>query len=443
MKQVLVILTFGALCGAISGTSRAAETPDVPEWSLADLERLALTDNPDLKSARAGYEAVSKTVTEALSAYLPQISAQARFDQTTLPAPSALSNTLIGTSEPYASVVVGVRQMIFDFGKNLSLIQAARGDAASAEQEAEATKAVVLLAVDRACFGVQAADGLLSVAKKSLERYEETLRRTEVLVRTGARPPFDLTQAKVEVANARLTVINAQGALQIARITLLNVIGKEKQIDFKLKPESAATAAPDSRDLKLDQLTSIALESRPEVKSNSAQVEAARSRFSSAFRDYLPSIGFEGWYGKYLPDYPVPLRDSWGVGAVLSWRLFDGLKTTARVGELGARREQQEALLDRQRERIVSEVASAYTGLAQSESNVQLATDRLTAAQENVRLAQKRYEASVATILELLVAQNALVSAEAFNIDARAQHEIAVASLRTAVGGTLPAKGTP
>ena len=405
-------------------------------WTLEEVQKIASNQNPDLKSARSNYEATAKVVGESVSGYLPHVDVEADFEQTTLPNPSALSSGLIGTAANYSTAIVSVRQLLFDFGKVLSQIQASTSRSHSAEQQAIAVKIAVKLSVQRAFYNVVEAQNLVLVAKEALKQFEETHRRTEVLVRTGARPAFDLTQANVELSKAKLGQISAENSRDLSKIALLNFMGIQKQVSFELK-EIAEMESVTAQKLNLTKLTDEALKLRPEVHESEFSLDAVRGDLHAESRDYFPTISVHAWYARYLPDFPPPLDNSWGVGVGATWHIFEGLKTTFRVGELSARVDQQEANLEKTRESISAEVATSYMDLVRSESDLQVANETLAFAKENLRLADKRYQANVATILELLVAETSLVNSEAVAVQSRYRHEIALASLERAVNGPL------
>jgi outer membrane protein len=432
--EFMQTLVIGVATILAAGTARASET--AVEWNLAEVRRIALERNPDLKSARANYEAASKVVGQSLSEYLPHVDVSAKFEESTLPSPSAGSTGLLGTAEPYTAAVISVRQTLFDFGRALNQIEASVALSHSAEQDAISVRNIVALNVYRAFFDVSATEKLVSVAQKSVERFMETHRRTEVLVRTGAKPKFDLSQSNVELAKAKLALVNAQNAREIARITLLNLMGMPQTTDFTLA-EIVDTKDVESSQLGLKALTQKALLSRPELKRAEFATDAARYSFQSEVRNYFPVIAAQGWYGKYLPNYPESLRDSWGAGVGISWHIFEGMRTSFRTGELSARVDQQQAQLEKQRQNISAEVSASFMSLVQSEDNYKIAKEAEEYSQENLRFAKKRYEASVGTILELLIAEASLVNAEAVAVQARYHHEISIATLERAVNAPL------
>lgn len=419
-----------------------AEEPPKYTWTLDEAKKIALDNNPDLKSARANYEAASKGVGVALSAYLPHIDLYAKYEQTTLPSPSAGATAQLGNSLPYKMATVSLNQTVFDFGKALSRISSNRATSRAAEQEAVAVRDAVLLAIQKAFYEVQSTTQLVDVAKKGVAKFEETLRRTEVLVRTGAKPKFDLSQASVEVAKAKLALIGAQNTHDFARIALLNLMGIQEQVPFNLVDSSTPTefVGVSAETLKLPHLIEKALGARPEMKKQQYSLEAARYDFSGELRNYLPTVSLQAWAGKFLPDYPTAITNSWGVALVGTWHVFDGLETTFRTGQLSAKIDNQEALVEKDKLSIMAEVTRGYKDLIRSEDSLRVTEEALESSKENLYLAQRRYDANVATILELLTAETSLLNAEATAVTARYDHEIALATLRRAVNAPLREK---
>jgi TolC family type I secretion outer membrane protein len=409
---------------------------EVHQWQLSDVIKIALESNPDLKSAEANYEATSKTVMEAISGYLPQLNLSAGINQTNLPSPSAGASSQVGIKLTYSSAIFSLSQTLFDFGKVLSQINANRAQTDSAEQQSLVVKYAVQVAVERAFYNVIANQKLLEAAKRSEDQFQETYRRTSVLVSSGTKPSFDLTQAKVQLAKAKLGEINAQNFVDLSRIALINLMGISDDVAFELK-EPEKYNSPPSSSMDLKDLQNKALQFRPEMKSSEFAVKQARFQLHGVMTQYLPTLSFLGYYGTYQPNYPVEIRTAYSAGLGLTWNLFDGLNTTSRVGELSYRLDQQESLQDREKDSIFAEVASDYKELIRSESQLEVADDALASARENSQLANKRYQASVATILELLVAESSLIESEGAAIQAKYQRQIALAQLRKAVNAPL------
>ena len=416
-----------------------AQEPAKYKWTLEEVKNIAFEKNPDLKSARSNYDAASRGVGIATSGYLPHIDLSAKYDQTTLPSPSAGTSAQLGTALPYKMAIASLNQTIFDFGKVLSKISSSRASSNAAEQEVISVHNAIELAVQKTFYDVESTSQLVEVARKGLSKFDETLRRTEVLVRTGAKPKFDLSQARVEVGKAKLAFISAQNTHEFAEIALLNLMGIPEQAAFTLVDSGTPTefVGVTSDKLKLPELIHKALLARPEMKRQEFALDAARFNLSGELRNFLPTVSLQAWAGKFLPDYPPSISDSWGVAVVGTWHVFEGLETTFKASQLSAKVDSQEALVEKDKLAIMAEVTRGYRDLNRSENNLSVAEEALEASKENLNLAQKRYDANVATILELLTAESSLLGAEATAVTARYDHEVALATLRRVVNAPL------
>jgi outer membrane protein TolC len=419
-----------------SGTDVSSALPKYT-WSLEDVIGIALNSNPDIQSAQDNLAAASRVIQEAYSDYLPQVDASGYSVRSTLPSPSAGSTALLGLNRAYTEGMVGVRQTLFDFGRGLQDIRARRAESRSAEQDLIALRNVIELSTERAFYDVASAQKLVEVARKSLAQFQETYRRTDLMVRTGVRPAFDLSQAAVELSKAQLALINAKNARDLAKISLLNIMGMARVETFALKEPASQGPSLPLNTLSMDRLTDTALQARPEMRRYRFDREAAIARLKLQRSDYMPTLAASGWYGRFLPDYPTALRSAWSYGVGVQWNLFDGLATTFRIKELEARLDQEEALAKRQNQSIVAEVATAFMNLMRAEQNETVADEGLVFAKENFHYAQLRYDSDIGTILELLVAETSLVNADAVQVQARYRYATSLAALQTAVNAPL------
>jgi OMF family outer membrane factor len=428
-----------ALPIAFSTSSEIATSSAPPKytWDLDDVIRIALNSNPDLQSAQDNFEAAKRVLQESYSDYLPTLDGSVFKEHTTLPSPSAGSTPLLGLDRSYSAGVATMRQTLFDFGKGLEDIRAKRAESRSSEEDLLALRNIIQLSAEKAFYDVAADEKLVEVANKSFDQFQETYRRTKLMVQTGTRPEFDLSQALVELSKAELAVINAKNARDLAKIVLLNIMGWQKVETFALKEPVGQSESMRAENLSMDMLTDKAMEFRPEMRRANLLIEASLDRLKEQQRTYLPTIAASGWYGRFLPDYPDAIRGAWGYGVGASWNLFDGMATTFRVKELEARLDQEEALAKRQHLSIVAEVASAYMNLLRAEQNQTVADAGLVYAKENFHYAQLRYGADVGTILELLVAETSLVTADAVQVQAHYRYATSLAALQTAVNAPL------
>ena len=105
--------------------------------------------------------------------------------------------------------------------------------------------------------------------------------------------------------------------------------------------------------------------------------------------------------------------------------------------------EQYQAALARAdvtKQQIIQQVFTAYYSLRTSTDRVRTSRDLLASATQSETVARERYREGVGSIVDLLVAQNALANARAQSVDARWQWRTSLAQLAHDVG-VLNARG--
>jgi outer membrane protein TolC len=177
-------------------------------------------------------------------------------------------------------------------------------------------------------------------------------------------------------------------------------------------------------------LVGEAYRQRPESRQARLQVEAADARARRAFRDFLPDITANAFYGGVRAD----LNEVWEIGLGLSWSLFDGGNRVARYRETRVLLEGAQARVRATELDISREVEQAQINVSESNDRIQAAKTAVESALENFRLAQGRFDAGVGTILELTDAQLALTQTQNAETQALADYRIALARLQRAVG---------
>ena len=128
----------------------------------------------------------------------------------------------------------------------------------------------------------------------------------------------------------------------------------------------------------------------------------------------------------------MPTR--WSITGQLTWNLFEGFFTQHRVKETQALVETARANYDTVELQVRLEVEQAYIAVTEAAERFGATEKAVESAQENLRLAQGRYDAGVGTILELTEAQLSLTNAEADSVRAVTDYRVGLAVLDRVVG---------
>jgi outer membrane protein TolC len=230
----------------------------------------------------------------------------------------------------------------------------------------------------------------------------------------------------VDVANARVEVIQARNAERLARVALATAMGLPPTTPLQI--EDNLIYQPVTLDPA--RLLEEALRQRPESRQARLQADAAGSQVRRAFRDFFPDITGGGFYGAQRTDF----SEIWELNVGLTWPIFDGGNRIARYREAKANVDAAQARVRATELDVAREVEQAQSNVIETQERIQAAQVAVASAQENFRLAQGRFDAGVGTILELTDAQLALTQAQVNEALALADYRIALARLDRATG---------
>jgi outer membrane protein TolC len=395
--------------------------------SLEEALSIALERQPQIRARINDYEAAKARVSQALAPLLPQLGSSwtATRDQTVTQRTRVgrlqtdftwdTSNTLKGT----------LSQKLFDFGKAFAATDQAKANAESFREDIELQKDLIALAVKESYYNILFSQRLMKVNRQALERAELNLRSAKGFFEVGTRPKSDVTRAEVDVANARLKIIQAKNAVRLARAALNTAMGIPVDSPTEVKDTLAYEPFPVDQPL----LVKEALSGRPEYRQIKVRVEAAEAGVRQAFRNFFPDLTGDAFVGTTRAD----MNEIWELGITLKWEIFDGGSKVAKYQEAKAGLEAAKARVHALELEIWKEVEQAHSDLIETEERIQAAQASVASAQENFKLAQGRFDAGVGTILELTDAQLALTQAQSTEAQALADFRIARSRLEHAL----------
>ncbi|MFT3711792.1 MAG: TolC family protein [Archangium sp.] len=396
---------------------------------------LAKKNHPSLQLADANVDVTSARVEQARGVLLPQVSATGIFSRSQ----GSFARVGTGTAAPSAatpnnlfSFGLTATQTLWDFGAIERLRQAGFNREALAATE-RATQLTVALNVRRAYFVASAQTALVNVAQQTLANTQLHLTQANARVGVGQGTSIDVAQAKTQVANAELQLINAKNALTLSMVTLSQTIGMLAPQDWQV---SEALLAPvEHEDDEVKELVQQALDARPEVAAIRKQQEAVVAQRLAAIGGYIPTLNANGSVSEAGTD-PSTLGPNWAFGVTLSWNLFNGLQTTGQVHEADAQARVIQAQLDTQLLQVRTDVEQARATVMAQRTALTSADTAVDAAQEQLTLAEARFKNGVGSLLEVGDAQLQSTTANAQRVQARLNLATARAQLLAALGVT-------
>jgi outer membrane protein len=424
--SLLVALTCGLANAqapaspAKAQTARQTSTSATP-LTLAEAEAIALKNNPQITVGRLRALVAEQYVRESRAALLPN----AYLSLTAVDAnPGSriaagfLNNPILF---PRAAEGASVSQLVTDFGRSSNLLSSSEFSAKAEDQNAAATRANILLAVDQAFYNSLGTQALVRVADETVQARQTLVDKVEALTTAKLKSELDLSFSKVELARAKLLLLEARNNYQAALAGLSAVLGYPTEQNFQLVEETS-TLTPPAPDVQ--PLIQQALEQRPEIKALQFEVASAQ-KFGNAEHDlWRPSVNALGVVGE------APVRDdhipNWygAVGVNINIPVFSGFLYNARAKAADLQTE-----ADRQRLRDLENTISRDVRVSWQDTN--RAYERLSVTEQlrqqadlALDLAQARYNLGLGSIVEFTQAELQKTEADIADTDATYQYRL-------------------
>jgi outer membrane protein len=421
MKRALWIL----LCSAGVAMAQAPM-----RLTLDEAQAIALKNHPQVSAALLNAAAANQVTTEVRSSYYPtlfgSVTGAGALNNSRLAA-GALSNSII-----YDRLATGftVGQTITDFGRTSNLVASSRLHALAQQESATATRADVLLQVNRAYLGALRARTVLVVAEQTVAARQLIVDQITTLANSKLRSGLDVSFANVNLGEAKLLLANAQNDLKSSFAELSTALGFRDQRTFELAEPSAPGTLPENA----VQLVADAMQARPELASyrdeHDSALRLARAERALSF----PTVSGIATSG-VLPAHEDTLHNRYAAAGVnVNIPIFNGHLFSARRTEAELRAQAAEQNLRDLENRISRDVQVAWLNASTAYQRLDLTAQLLNQAVQALDLAQTRYDLGLSSIVELSQAQLNKTSAEIASASAKYEYDLQRAVLNYQVG---------
>jgi multidrug efflux system outer membrane protein len=410
---------------------------------LNPLVEQALNGNQNLRVAAARLEQAQDQLSIARSALFPVVELSSSATRSKQSANRPLSSNSVVKSTVQNDFLLGpsVSYEVDLFGRVRREVEGARATAQQAEADFQNTRLLLLATLVTDYFSLREVDAEIAVVRHSLQLQNDALTFVTTRHDLGFATGLDLAQqqALYDASATQLELLQVQRAqFEHAVATLVGAPAPS----FALAASNLTPPLPPLSLLPLG-LPSDLLQRRPDVASAERAMAAANARIGVARAAYYPSIdllpGFgtpgAGWESKALSTlFAAPSR-LWSIGLSASQTLFDAGKTRANVRFADA---DYIAAVASYRQTVLTameEVENGITGLATLERAERQASASVRSAQRAFDIATDRYKGGVDTYLDVITAQQTLLTNERQAVQIQGQQLTTAVFLVKALGG--------
>ncbi|HLJ45762.1 MAG TPA: TolC family protein [Bryobacteraceae bacterium] len=430
-RRKIRVVYLAVVC---AGVVMAQPTPQPPALSLQEAETAALKNHPQILAAQNEAEYSGQQVTVARAPYFPVIAGDMTASAANIG--SRIGAGYLTDSRLFNRYGQGItfNQLVTDLGRTKNLVASSQLNSQAAAQNVTATKYDVLLAVNRAYYGVLRAQAVVRVAQQTVDARQLLLDQVNALARNNLKSQLDVSFSEVSVSEAKLLVINAEDAVDEAYAELARAMGSDQVINYRLAdeplPPSPATAP--------DALIAQAMKDRPELASLNLSRESSR-KFAEAEKDLSrPSVSLVGTAGytpyiQQLTSQVIPPEYA-GAAVNVNIPVFNGHLFSARREAANYRALEADQRLRDEQQRIARDVRVAWASAVTAFQRIDVTSQFLRQAALGLNLAQGRYNLGLSSIVELTQAQLSQTQAEIENLNAKYDYQTQNAALQYTIG---------
>lgn len=411
-------------------TVRAAEI-GLDTNTVLTLDRaleIALRYHPSIVRAQQALEAAEAQLRSAGAARKPSVDTGAGYTRRT--SNSEASRGSSKSSDSY-SASADLDLLIYDFGRTPAAIRQAAERRLAAEQDWRAAKSDAAFAVRTAFYDLGKARELEQVAAEAVRQFEAHLAQVRSFAEVGQRIRYDVTKAEVDVGNARLSLIDARNSVATSRAALNQSLGLAEGPDYRVASGTGAEVPGTT-----EALMAVARERHPELRALHAQERAASAAVDAAIADLYPALRLRGSYG--WSGAALPLVWNWSAGLNATLSLLDGGRRTAQIDDSVAALRSSRARVAEREQQIYLELSRAFSVRDTARQRLELADLIEREARDSLSLVNERYRVGKASAVEVTDAQVAVSKAQADQVKARFDVQLATAQILHAIGGELP-----
>jgi outer membrane protein len=302
--------------------------------------------------------------------------------------------------------------------------------------QAQATELDLVFEAAQRYFALLAAGQKVKVYQKAIEQRSEQLHAAQVKASANLTPQIDVVTSQAALARAQTDLLEASDERDIARVALNNTMAIDRNApDYELA--DVLTYQPVSG--SLESFFASAVASRPDLHALEAAARAAGAQIKQARSDYFPSVGATAGYSAMGTG--LPAANNFNAGIVVTWPIFNGFATEHQVEEAKATQNAIRYSIEDLEQRVWLDVKSAYLELQTSVERIRQAEATLAASSGQLELADKRYNAGLGNIIELMDSERFYIQDDAAYVDALYGYSVAKATLDRVTGASLQKVG--
>ncbi len=400
--------------------------------TLEDAWDSAINNNHQIKSAKADTSASEQQLQSAQGQRLPDLNVSSGYTQ--FSETPAAKTQIAGQSAQFSTAQAGSVKAqaiasvpIFTSGRISHNIDAAEASLQAVQSNETTSVLNIKMQVAEAYITVLRMESALQVAQSHVDTLGLHMKDVNNLFDQGMVARNDVLAANVELVNAQQLVVQANNQLDIGRARYNQLLDRNLADTVKLTHQF-----PDTPQGTLNELSSTAIKQRPELVALAQQIESLGQQAQSVKAGLLPQVAVNGGY-QYQENRYQAFQGLWMANVGMEWKLFDGSsghRSDAITRQAMSLKEQRDDLSSM----IGLQVRQAWLDIQETQKRIAVTQQAIAQADENLKVTTDRYQQGLSTNTDVLKAEDLRTTTYGNFNNATYDAALATLHLRRAVG---------
>jgi outer membrane protein TolC len=436
------LLMLGIVLPAARGQTPAATPDTIPTITLDDAIKLAEANGPSFAATAAESRASALERKDAKAGLLPSVSLhnQVLFTESnhtkastgqgaqsqSLPVYIANNSVHEYINQASATETLGLA--------GIAAVHQANANSARAEAELEIARRGLVATIVELYYNVRAGDEKLAVAQRALEEADRFVEVTQKRESAGEAAHADVVKARLVSQQRGRELADASLLSKRARLELGVLLYPDPNTKYAIGEEAVPPPMPGRTDVE-----AAAKDHNPELRSAMASLQMSQAQGLSAWAGLLPDLALNYTYGIDAAQFsgrgPDGTRNlGYSASATVDMPVWDWLTSERKVKEARIRTQATRVALTAAQRRLLADLTEFYNEADVARKQLTSLDASVVDAREALRLTNLRYVNGEGTVLDVVDAQNTLVTAESAQADGVVRYHLALAQLQTLTG---------
>jgi outer membrane protein len=403
-------------------------------WSLQKCIDYALQNNIQIKQQTLNSEYYNNQLQQAKFNRLPNLNAgfqnNMSFGRTIGPDNTYLDINSNSTSGSLSSNVT----LWNGFTLNNS-IKMADMDLRATLEDLKKAKDDIMLNIAASYLEILFADELVIVAEDLLKITQLQIDRTTKLVEAGSLAKGSLLEIEAQYAREELNVVNAQNRLQLAYLSLYQLLELPATESFKIEKPTLPEIGANLSLLNSMDVYKNAVQLKPAVKSAEFKLESAKKQLLIAKGNLMPTLSFGGnYYNFYNNKYTdfqrnkiafsdqLKSNERYGFGVSLNIPIFNKFQAKTGVSNAQIQVENTELQLQNTKNLLRKDIEQSYTNALAAFKRYVANQKTVVSSKEAFRYTEEKFNVGMINSVEYNQSKNNLSKAQSDLLQAKYEY---------------------